>query len=354
MTPEWKLSHWDHDTSQMVMHKLYLWVEMVRLAGLDLLSYGEQENDRWNSLGIQSAFKFEAIQEVKVVQLVYGPTPADWGLKISHSWGFKIYRLQHPPGAFSSERAIPSKLAWTPTLQEQDEGPWTMEERRIHVGECHVVKSLDSTGFSDMNILIDEPFTEIIDGTQDDTGVIMLMQDRVSRAQRIPARSHSQPACLRRREVAYYGRLQAHTRQWLPRYHLCPSDSRWRVGCIERFVWHEPMEAYDSYAMLADNTAHGVFHVRSCVKEFCSNLSSLQQSGDWYWKSFLGEIAVCKNSVANHKRTGGLRHTGSPNCPHGCVKVHLSRMNVPESLREYHPGPAYGDDDEDEVDNDAI
>ena len=179
--------------------------------------------------------------------------------------------------------------------------------------------------------------------------MIMLMQKRGSRASKVLLRSHSQPPCLRRREVAHYGMHRADELGWPPHYHLCPFDWRWRFGCTQKDAWRGLSESYDHYQILTDEFMHEVLHVRSCVEGAVLNLSSFQQTEAWSSNSFLSLLANCQSGFESFENSDSLRHSGTPDCRQGCRKVHLGRMNVPETLRPYHRHWTHPNDENDDA-----
>ena len=47
-----------------------------------------------------------------------------------------------------------------------------------------------------------------------------------------------------------------------------------------------------------------------------------------------------------------MRHTATRSCPQGCSEIHLDQIQVPESLRNFHPKRIYEEDLETEADDD--
>ena len=334
---EWLCSgQWDLKFGfETTLKGLHLSAEMLQEAGIDLCEYGECENEVWKSLGAGYLHQLEDCMmsgTSNAVRLIYGAAPNDWSLAISRCWSIDVYRLQPPPGAFLEEVRVPTTIAWSPTNDEMDEGPWALFRNEERV-----------TNDVDIRDLIDTPaehFTDLVGGCQDDSGVVMLRQGRTSRTLQASSRSHSQPPCLRRREVAYRGVGYPVRRNWLANYHLCPFDSRWRFGCIQ----------HGRNELLADGTLRQVFDVRSCVKGVSRTGSCVQQTQGWRDHSFLASIAHCQDGIDYWwypKDVGSnLRHTYTKSCPQGCKNVHLDRLNVPEDLRPYHPRRKYEDEDE--------
>jgi hypothetical protein len=261
----WWIQRDSKDWPSMTLDTIRVWAEMIQRAGLDLCDYGAKESEVWKSLGVQDSSKFQHILRIyhkptKIEQLVYGPTPTDWSLKTFYFWGHYIYTLRPPPGSFAEEYRLPTAIAWLPTEKEENEGPWTLVEKKYLVSKDADLR--DSLSHPR------EPFNKLVDDPQDDAGVIMLMQYRDSRTLSAASRSHSQPPDLRRREVAYLAAQSCCRREWLANYHLCPFDFRWKFGCVRE-------ERYESFQKLNDNASWDVFHVRSCVKQAWQRLAFL-------------------------------------------------------------------------------
>lgn len=350
------LIKWDNRAwPSMTLNTIHIWAEMIQRAGLNLCDYGARESEVWKSLGVQDYSKFQHIllrwhQPTRVEQLVYGSTPTDWSLKICHFWKHHVYRLRPLPGAFTEEHRLPATIAWLPTKKEENEGPWKLVESKDLVSND--VDLGDSFSHSR------ELFNKLVDDPQDDSGVIMQMQYRASRRPSA-SRSHSQPPYLRRREVAYYAVQWSYRRPWLTGYHLCPFDFRWRFGCVGetpwRFSWLTQEEQYESRHKLNDNASWNVFHVRSCAKGIFQGRFSVQESIYWQRHSFLAYITYCQDNRNRnwlHDEVESVRHTGNRDCPHGCRKVRMDRLNVLEPLRYYHPNRSF-EDEEDSYDDDA-
>lgn len=96
-----------------------IWAEMIQEAGLPFYDYGVKESRLWESLGIDHP-GFDS-NYTKVEQLVYGFTPADWSLKVSHSWTVSVYKLCSTliPGAYIEYDSLPNTLIWPPTKRKR-------------------------------------------------------------------------------------------------------------------------------------------------------------------------------------------------------------------------------------------
>ncbi|OQV03781.1 hypothetical protein CLAIMM_08781 [Cladophialophora immunda] len=329
------IHNWQLHNSQTALDRIHTWAEMIQRAGLDLWEYGEHESEVWRALGVQNGsglWKWPAV----VVQLVYGPTPANWSLIIDQPWKINVYELQQPPGAFGDDPRLPTEIAWVPTQDEEDEGPWIFIERKERVTKDVDLRDL----LSDQR----DTFFDLVDDSQDDSGVIMMMQYRASRAtDGTRMRSRSQPPCLSRRGRAYKYSHILHRSQWL-QYHLCPLDSRWRLGCVSRW--------YEGPFIPGMEIRGSVVDERSCLKGTCSRSPpSAQETWGWYTNSFLARIADCQDENSYNMdwdpTPQGLRHTFTRNCPQGCKNVDIGRLNVPEPLRSYHPSRSFVEEDED-------
>lgn len=305
--------------------KIRRWADMLQSAKIDLRECGAKEAAIWESLGYldpRENFYFQGY--LTAVELIYGAMPEDWSLRISHSWTIKEYRLQPPPGAFNLQSQVPPSIIWEPAEEETDEGPWTVVDNQIQFSRTWDIRYLDNYP--------PDPFEELVDRCQDDYSVIMLMEYRASRSRHASSRSHSQPPCLRRREMAYYTQHQSLTHPWMPVYHLCPADLRWKFQCAPK----SEREVILEYALVFD-----VFDVRSCVKD--SHIEHWSSQSRWGWRdrSFLAHITRCQDSRAY----SGLRSGHHDRCPapQACEKLHIDRLNVPEDLRAYHPQRYYYD-----------
>jgi hypothetical protein len=140
----------------------------------------------------------------------------------------------------------------------------------------------------------------------------------------------------RRRKVDYFARHRISARPWLLDVHLSPYNSRWHF-CVP------PYGVEGGY--LNGNNYHWFKNLRVCIEDTFSSPLSVQETWEWEYYSFLGEIQLCQDGT---QYMGGRRLSGSHastgfGCTEGCEKVHLDRMKVPESLREFHPVRLYPD-----------
>lgn len=169
------------------------------------------------------------------------------------------------------------------------------------------------TGYKDMF------GTKYAKGSQVDNGPICMMQYRAARERRTRRRSHSQPPPIcRRAEEGQHGP------RWLPRYHHCPSDSKWEFRCRhERVPYYEPD-----------------IGLRSCVQGILDGPFSAQEGYSWQCWSFLAEISHCQDGEPDpdrYFRDRGILHTGTEDCPWNCKTVDLAGLKVPDPLKPYHP-----------------
>lgn len=309
------------------------WAGMIQQAGIDLCHYGVSETRVWRMLKSLQRPSQEALLDrmIMVEQILYGPTPVDWSLMVCFPFTTRVYELHPMPGAFNEDGEQPRKVIWKPTEAEEDEGPWDVVHSKA---TCSSRADL-----RDLAILSEAPFSQLLDATQDDHGVIMRLHYQISHAKRCSRdsrrRSHSQPPLLRRREAAYYAQLRSSTHSWLPPLHLCPFDSQWKVGCDPGSFQKHHLWGHGIYT---------VFNVRSCAKGVFEACASLQESQRWHDNSFLGLIRDCQHRSVDTGEPQSIRHAGTDTCPQGCSKIDLSQLNVPESLKSYHPQRWYEDD----------
>ncbi|ERF72637.1 hypothetical protein EPUS_05691 [Endocarpon pusillum Z07020] len=317
----------DHSRA-IIFETMQIWTGMLQQAGFDLRDYGDKESQVWKSLGIEEISKFYQASSyaLRVEQLVYGPTPANWSLLVRRPISIYKLKLHPPPGAFPEEPDLPRTIIWNPTDKERDEGHWEfVEERRM---QTRYYDLRDGPSASK------EPFEELVDCVQDDLGAIMLMHQRASRPRASASRSHSQPRQMNHREVAYDTKQETCGRNsWLGTYHLCPLDSKWRLGLI------------------VSDRIDDEGDLRSCTEGISNERHAVQES--WFWQdfSFLGRIARCQDKYREReydwvwgRLPRSMRHTATQSCPLGCSKVHLDRIQVPEALRDFHPRREYGED----------
>lgn len=331
---------------------LQTWIKMVSRAGIDLSEYGARESKVWELLSVPENRNVlhdrEQVEAYSVEGFTYGPSPTDWSLQVRYHRIGTIYKLELGPGAYPKPPLLPSLVAWTPTIKEADEGRWMPSSTYRTVSRRQDLRSI----FYE----IIEPFNDIVDGTQDDTGAIMLMQYRATRSVHPARRSHSQPACLSRRSIAYCASHESQKHPWLPNYHLCPYNHTWRFGCVRSFatnLYGAQPEQYLCQELFHDGRGKPVFHVRSCVKGLSRSFFSAQESTSWGVRSFLSEIAACQHSATLNWRPDWLNeeHNGNDDCPRGCASVSLSALNVPEDLERYHPVGVSDSEEESDEEN---
>ena len=276
---------------------------MIQAGGIELCEYGNKENQIWKDIGIKIPGRW-----ARAEQIVYGPTPSDWSIIIRHVHHIPIYKLHSLPGAFIENCSAPTTIMWPRTREEEDEGRWERVETKRVLSEPVDVRYI--------NARLTEPFTELVESAQDDSGVVMLMQYRASRTRSSASRSHSQPSSIRRREAAYQKVRYSHRHPWLNLYHLCPFNSQWQFGY---------------------NRGES-FGLRSCIKDTSHGRSSVQESWSWWHSSFLADISQCQGQDPYFSESSkSLRHTAARDCPQKCSQVHLNRLQVPASLRRFHP-----------------
>lgn len=319
---------------ELLQKKIQIWAEMVRQAGIDLCQYGAREAQVWKTLpGYESPCRWHGASYLRVLQLLFGATPADWSLEVQGRPLLEsgILELRNPPGSFPRDQRVPTKIFWRPSTEEMDEGIWkTVAAFTISPRSMKLENAI--------KILVEEEipfFVKTIEDTQDDAGAISLLSlraNRTSRSWRTSAsRSNSQPASLlRANSIKHeFNTLSGLHRYWLPVCHFCPFDSKWSMECGgDRHAWPEaPDDDLERF--------------RDCIQGRKDRLASVQESIWWENFSFLACIAACQDA-------GGLRprnpawlrkhgHTGRMECPQNCKMVNLKQLHVPKELRPYHP-----------------
>lgn len=304
--------------AECLLESVHAWAQILQQAGVDLLDYCRKENEIWKQIKCQnnSTFVskfFSATQRCEVEHVSCGSTPAEWSLICRNVWTVPIWKLQILPGGFSTEDLVPSTIMWDPTPEEKEEGIWKMQTEKELLS--------DPIDLKDLCVKVQEPFTKLIDGTQDDSSLVVLMEYRRSHRKCSSSRSRSQPPLSTQRTIQDTIHRSA-ARSWSDGYHICRSDSRWRLDCANN-AW--------------DSREPGP---RECVST--KSFFSSQESRHWCWYSYLAEIAMCQEGFQGlpSSRIVGrqwLKHTGHSDCPQGCSKVDLRRLHVPTSLRSFHP-----------------
>lgn len=319
------------DRCQRLPKNIRTWVKMVQRAGIDLRDYGTNESLIWKSLGSEDHTLFEGretnyiCRAAKIEQLIFGPTPADWSLLYREDTQVPVFQQHRTPGTYPGELDLPATVIWCPTEQEETNGPW---ERQPRIAIASTQRDLNN-----LCVQEEDPFTQLVDGTQDDSGTIMLTQYRISRPLPSRSRSHSQPLSIQCTRVS--SDIWLKYRSWLGYYHLCPFDSRRRPGCARL-----------SFKECFNMPEFSRLDLRSCVQGISAgHLFSLQESHRWRWWSYLGDIASCQDKLEvglyQLPSPKCIDHTQDRDCPWGCYKVDLSRIRVPESLRDFHPRRKY-------------
>lgn len=304
-----------------ILKIIRIWAGMVQQAGIDLCQYGAKESEVWKSLPKPKPGTL--ITKWTLSELVYGPTPEQWSLKVlRRDWGIsplglQIYELKRVPGSFPKSHVLPTKIIWRPTPKEQAEGPWViMGHWPVPSQPIDLREAVSSLEFR-------EPFIEIIEDIQDDHGHISIMQYRArakGRAQR--SRSHSQPPPLSLRAGSLFGdyrqRYKGFEREWFSKYRCSVTSKLELQPCC-----------------CSGNGS--LFDPRSCVKGGANGPSSVQESKRWEYFSFLADIALCQDNHPNPMRRIRKGHTGAADCPWNCRAVNLDELNVPKTMEPYHP-----------------
>ncbi|WPH00625.1 Hypothetical protein R9X50_00345500 [Acrodontium crateriforme] len=206
------------------------WASLLSEAGIDLLEYGKKEHIHWDHLVRQQnshGLCFESSADAwglkylgGIYQMKYGKTPADWRVQYRPVKTIPIFRLHHPPGAFSCDYVVPRTILWDPNEDEQTEGHWIKE------AFSHLVSR--ATYMTSRLAFKPTVLDELMDAPQDDTSIIPLLISR--RLRNSKRRSSSQPSPRDRRE-SYLHDCRSFYHSWLKECHLCPFDGKYRSGC---------------------------------------------------------------------------------------------------------------------------
>ncbi|KAI1621980.1 hypothetical protein EDD37DRAFT_652334 [Exophiala viscosa] len=127
---KWQFKPSDKARIIELIELIRIWAEMLQQAGIDLYQYGASESEIWQSLKpfylpSNPGPKAEGFAETMIVeQLVYGSTPADWGVLLCPFWTIHVYKLRRLPGDFVGERLLPEVIPWSPMREEDGEGYW--------------------------------------------------------------------------------------------------------------------------------------------------------------------------------------------------------------------------------------
>lgn len=310
-----------------ILNTMRTWLAMLHRAGVRLLDYGLKESKTWATLGLHNTAisGTSSDENITLRRLMYGATPEDWTLMVSKCWNILVYKLCPTPGSYPSTDPVPTTITWKPRYgRERTEGQWELVRTIRRYNEPVELELLLK---AEELLNAPEEITELIEGTQDDSGVIMAMQYQAAHSNKLAPRSYSQPPPMRRCSGG-----ASHTSSWLDRppwlesYHLCPFNSRWRFDCYAS-------EHFDD--------------LWTCIEGVSSECFSVQESSSWRWRSFLRQIAQCQDGSPEPyspcQSSALMRHTGTRNCTQGCSRIYLDRLNVPERLQEYHPVPRVRD-----------
>lgn len=221
-----------------------LWIEMLQSCGVDLSSYGREENITLaqyhdaKTLRRITLFSESAILPgvYHVCRLEYGPVPQDWRCIVSREVYCRVFELQQMPGTWAVEdiatsSCLPSTICWRPIKREEEEhGMW------MEVKSWRLERQEDAQAFAERLMSYDVEW--LISCAQDDSGIVALRTQKASAAKRASRhRSKSQPPPLYRRIEEY---LMHPQRPWDDPYrafHLCPVSSRFEYCCSWNYTY---------------------------------------------------------------------------------------------------------------------
>lgn len=194
-----------------------LWARMLHTGGINLLEYGKAEVVHYR----RNKRSFHQVGPT-TYDLLYGPHPDDWGLKVQERTLIELYTLVDLPGAFPQSSPVPRTINWYPSQEEKREGEWRLEGRSYFCsspGPAVEYCSAPENSYYD-------PVIEILKSTQDDTSMLSLVFER-ERHERARKRCHSQPPSFRHRKEEHNGFTDVLQ---------CLFDGKYRWSCSREFV----------------------------------------------------------------------------------------------------------------------
>ncbi|KAF2164836.1 hypothetical protein M409DRAFT_56208 [Zasmidium cellare ATCC 36951] len=214
--------------------RLRTWVHMIKVIGIDLVLYGQEERAIWQAnIHRRRTNPVREYDHRLVDEWSFGPNLEDWSLKFRNVSYVPIYEALAAPGipgmwdaALGDLEERPATIPWTPLPEDDSALPFLSSWKRVRRIR------LESNPF-----LAPEPKEEdmteshyhsIAAKTQDDNSEIIRLLD-ASRHTISRPRSQSQPPLRDQRDASQtFDRIPHHS--WLPAYHICVCDSKRRLA----------------------------------------------------------------------------------------------------------------------------
>ncbi|KAK5698606.1 hypothetical protein LTR97_006252 [Elasticomyces elasticus] len=132
---DWRLSSPTPLWLARTLEALQVWMEMVERGGYNLLDYGVKETAVWRQLGIGDLDLLDLLpmSGLLVAGLSCSASPQEWDLNVRREESHTLRRLHAMPGTISQiSNGLPDTIAWTPTIEEDLEGPCLDGQLIVH------------------------------------------------------------------------------------------------------------------------------------------------------------------------------------------------------------------------------
>lgn len=254
------------EVSKAVVESIERWTGILLEAGIDLLSYASKELKIW-SRDYKRGLELDGsvYSSLSAVAPMFARVPLASSMALRWRETLQVYTLVQPPGAWPTHEFKPSTVSWKPNLNEESEG--TCQLKRV--------KTLSSREARDARALSEDCDYALIDQfhtAEDDSGCIAMSFNKKKRVPDRHRRYSSQPPPIHRRLEAYHGVFTPGPRFWLPHFHLCPYDMRFRFDCN--------LERSDSISTTPS--------LRDCVRGVSTSDECVQATSRWKGESWEG------------------------------------------------------------------
>lgn len=202
------------------------WAQLLFNSGVDLVSYGKEEQALWSSFrGGLKINPFDIDKDFFIVDFIFGPMPHDWQVVVEHSVDLPLYRTVRPPGSWCEEGMAKyqvDRICWKPDEHETEETIWSEEEEtrvffepRTWQQEQPPPKTVSRHGlhFKGLDFRGSRIMSPVEAMGYDDSAPLVLMLQRPPFESGRRRRSSSQP---RMNQVARHESLV-----WYDKFHIC-------------------------------------------------------------------------------------------------------------------------------------
>nr|POE63217.1 hypothetical protein CFP56_04120 [Quercus suber] len=202
------------------INSLYRWAHLLKLAGVDLDSYGRTEMAVWNT-----SRPLLCLLHHHHIRWTFGRGPEAWTIKRHLQCAVPVYQHERCPGAWpESDERTARVISWEPDDEDTLEVSW--QWRMTH----KVSMSLTSSTASMDHPAVDETVFVVPDEARDprdDYGFVEELIRKSFKPHQRP-RSCSLPAISRRTYVISDDK--SHSHGWLPPCHVCVFDGKLKYG----------------------------------------------------------------------------------------------------------------------------